>query len=133
MPVGMATIQMVSWHPLLPEAAVSITCTCSEQQSFSEPPTVCTPCARGCRGGGGQPPPQGAEPRVRWSCNQVSRTGRGGKALGVKPRGWNSPWQAAGNQRKDFENNSNSNNDFHFLSTYPVPSALLSPLHASSH
>lgn len=49
---------MVPWHPLPPEAATSVTCTCSEQQSFSEPPTVCTPCARGCRAVG--PHPQGA-------------------------------------------------------------------------
>lgn len=57
-----------------PEAATSVTCTCSEQQSFSEPPTVCKPCARGCHKSV-QSAPTRRKPglRGRWSSKWVSR------------------------------------------------------------
>lgn len=119
--VGIGAIHMAPWHSRPPEAATSVTCTCSEQQSFSEPPTVCKPCARGCRGVYSQPPPPGS--RAYGEGSPVSGladgvTGRVGRALDGEPRGWNSPWQATRNQRENFENNSHYNStDFHFLST----------------
>lgn len=120
---------MVPWHLLPPVVATSVTCTCLEQQSFRKPPTVCKPCAEGCHGGYSQPPTLGELSLGKGSL--VIRladgaTRRLGRALNGEPRGWNSPWQATGNQRKDFEHAGNSNSAFHFSGTCSVPGALLS-------
>lgn len=53
---------MVPWHCFPLEAATSVTYSCSEQQSFSEPPTVYGACAGATEEDMVSPHPQGAEP-----------------------------------------------------------------------
>lgn len=58
--MGIRTTQMVPWHPFSPEAATSVICTCSEQQSFTEQVLFAVPVPGVALGRYDQPPLSGS-------------------------------------------------------------------------